>query len=168
MALQLDTFMRWPAEAIWEAVSPQMPGFSVEILPEIDSTNTELMRRARAGQTDAVLLVAESQSAGRGRLGRQWVSQRGDSLTFSLGLPIAPKDWSGLSLAVGLSLAESLHPQVGLKWPNDLWIEGHKLGGIVIEAGSTLAASSRKSLGMTISVAESGERISPRRMIRAA
>ena len=129
--------MRWPAEAIWEAVSPQWPGFSVEILPEIDSTNTELMRRARAGQTDAVLLVAESQSAGRGRLGRQWVSQRGDSLTFSLGLPIAPKDWSGLSLAVGLSLAESLHPQLGLKWPNDLWIEGHKLGGILIEAAST-------------------------------
>ncbi len=137
MSPPFDTFMRWPAEAIWEAVSPQMPGFSVEILPEIDSTNTELMRRARAGQTDAVLLVAESQSAGRGRLGRQWVSQRGDSLTFSLGLPIAPKDWSGLSLAVGLSLAESLHPQVSLKWPNDLWIEGHKLGGILIEAAST-------------------------------
>lgn len=137
MALQLDSLMRWPAEAIWEAVSPQIPGFSVEILPEIDSTNTELMRRARAGQTDAVLLVAESQRAGRGRLGRQWVSQRGDSLTFSLGLPIAPKDWSGLSLAVGLSLAENLHTQVGLKWPNDLWIEGHKLGGILIEAAST-------------------------------
>ena len=101
----LDTYIRWPAEAIWEAVSPQLPGFSVEILPQVDSTNSELMRRARAGQTDAVLLVAETQSAGRGRLGRQWVSQRGDSLTFSLGLPIAPQDWSGLSLAVGLSLA---------------------------------------------------------------
>ena len=129
--------MRWPAEAIWEAVSPQLPGFSVEVLPEIDSTNAELMRRARAAQTDAVLLVAESQSAGRGRLGRQWVSQRGDSLTFSLGLPLAPQSWSGLSLAVGLSLAESLHPQVGLKWPNDLWIEGCKLGGILIEVANT-------------------------------
>ena len=129
--------LRWPAEAIWEAVSPQLPDFTVEILPEIDSTNTELMRRARAGQTEPVLLVAESQSAGRGRLGRQWVSQRGDSLTFSLGLPIAPKDWSGLSLAVGLSLAESLHPHIGLKWPNDLWVNGCKLGGILIEAAST-------------------------------
>ena len=56
---------RWPAEAIWEAVAPQLPGFSVEILPEIDSTNTELMRRVRAGLTDPVLLVAESQTAGR-------------------------------------------------------------------------------------------------------
>jgi BirA family transcriptional regulator, biotin operon repressor / biotin---[acetyl-CoA-carboxylase] ligase len=137
----LDTLMHWPAEAIWEEVSPHLPGFSVEILPTIDSTNSELMRRARAGLSDAVLLVAETQSAGRGRLDRQWRSQRGDSLTFSLGLPFAPKDWTGLSLAVGLSLAESLHPQVGLKWPNDLWIEGGKLGGILIEAASTGAHS---------------------------
>ena len=131
-----DSHIRWPAEAIWEAVFPQLPNFSVEILPQVDSTNTELMRRARAGHSDAVLLVAETQSAGRGRLDRQWVSQRGGSLTFSLGLPLAPKDWSGLSLAVGLSLAESLHPRVGLKWPNDLWIDAHKLGGILIEAAS--------------------------------
>jgi hypothetical protein len=42
--------MRWPAEAVWEQVAPLLPGFTVEVLPEIDSTNTELMRRARAGQ----------------------------------------------------------------------------------------------------------------------
>ena len=47
-----------------------MPHFTVEVLPEIDSTNTELMRRARAGQLEPVLLVAERQSAGRGRMGR--------------------------------------------------------------------------------------------------
>ena len=129
--------IRWPSEAIWEAVYPSLANFSIEILPELDSSNTELMRRARAGQTDPVLLVAETQTAGRGRLGRQWVSRRGDSLTFSLGLPLHIKDWSGLSLAVGLSLAESLHSQVGLKWPNDLWIKGCKLGGILIEAAST-------------------------------
>ena len=104
----------WPAEAIWEQVYPLLPDFTVEILPEIDSTNSELMRRARAGQTEPTLLVAERQTAGRGRMGRVWQSQPGDSLTFSLSLPMVPKDWSGLSLAVGLSLAESLHPQVGL------------------------------------------------------
>ena len=59
---------RWPAEAIWEAVAPTLPGFSVEVLPEIDSTNSELMRRARAGQHAPTLLVAERQTAGRGRL----------------------------------------------------------------------------------------------------
>jgi BirA family biotin operon repressor/biotin-[acetyl-CoA-carboxylase] ligase len=126
----------WPAEAIWEQVYPLLPNFTVEILPEIDSTNSELMRRARAGQHEPTLLVAERQTAGRGRMGRVWQSQPGDSLTFSLSLPFAPKDWSGLSLAVGLSLAESLHPQVGLKWPNDLWVQERKLGGILVEAAS--------------------------------
>lgn len=123
----------WPAEAIWEAVAPLLPGFTVEILPELDSTNTELMRRARAGQLAPTLLVAERQLAGRGRLGRHWTSQPGASLTFSLGLPLAPADWSGLSLAVGISVAASLHPAIRLKWPNDLWLDERKLGGILIE-----------------------------------
>lgn len=126
----------WPAETIWEQVYPWRPDFTVEVLPEIDSSNSELMRRARAGQHEATLLVAERQTAGRGRMGRVWQSQAGDSLTFSLSLPLAPRDWSGLSLAVGLSLAESLHPDVGLKWPNDLWFQDRKLGGILVEAAS--------------------------------
>ena len=140
----------WPAEAIWEAVVPALPGFTVEILPQIDSTNTELMRRAKAGQLDPVLLVAERQTAGRGRLGRQWHSEATSpeqalsdartgaiqSLTFSLGLPLAPQNWSGLSLAVGVSVAQSLHPALRLKWPNDIWLQDRKLGGILIETGS--------------------------------
>ena len=127
---------RWPAETIWEQVYPLLPDFTVEVLPEIDSSNSELMRRARAGQHEPTLLVAERQTAGRGRMGRVWQSEPGDSLTFSLSLPLAPQDWSGLSLAVGLSLAESLHPDVGLKWPNDLWFQDRKLGGILVEAAS--------------------------------
>jgi BirA family transcriptional regulator, biotin operon repressor / biotin---[acetyl-CoA-carboxylase] ligase len=128
--------MRWPAEAVWEAVAPLLPGFTVEVLPQVDSTNSELMRRARTGQSDPILLVAEQQTAGRGRLGRGWLSAAGDSLTFSLGLPLAPADWSGLSLAVGVSLAESLHPALRLKWPNDLWLDDRKLGGILIETAT--------------------------------
>ncbi len=134
--------MQWPAEAIWEAVSPRLPGFTMEILPEIGSTNTELMQRARAGRAEPVLLVAERQTAGRGRLGRAWHSVDGDAsddlpaLTFSLGLPLVPADWSGLSLAVGLAVAQALDPaghHIGLKWPNDLWVQGRKLAGILIE-----------------------------------
>ena len=174
--------IRWPAEAIWKAVSPLLPGFTVEVLPTIDSTNTELMRRARNGQCEPTLLVAEQQTAGRGRLGRVWqsgveVSSAGPpqaakaplggsaareaasvgalpSLMMSLGLPLAPQDWSGLSLAVGVSVAESLQPvlpplganqpaRVGLKWPNDLWLGGaagdRKLGGILVETASFVA-----------------------------
>ena len=120
-------------EGIWQAVVPRLPGFTVEVLPEIDSTNTELMRRARAGLDEPVLLVAEQQTAGRGRLGKGWHSKAEQSLTFSIALPLAPADWSGLSLAVGVSLAESLHPDVRLKWPNDLWLQQRKLGGILVE-----------------------------------
>ena len=130
---------RWPAEAIWEAVFAVLPGFTVEVLPEIDSTNSELMRRARAGQCEPVLLVAERQTAGRGRLGRDWQSDTqgdGGTLTFSLGLPLQPADWSGLSLAVGLSVVQSLHPELQLKWPNDVWWQGRKLAGILIETAS--------------------------------
>jgi BirA family biotin operon repressor/biotin-[acetyl-CoA-carboxylase] ligase len=141
----------WPAESIWEQVSPWLPGFTVEVLPEIDSTNTELMRRARAAQTEPTLLVAERQTAGRGRLGRPWQSAVGDSLTFSLGMPFSPQDWSGLSLAVGLSVAESLHPEIGLKWPNDLWWQDRKLGGILIEA-ATVGQRSQVVIGVGINI----------------
>ena len=129
--------MIWQAEAIWEAVVPLLPGFTVEVLPQVDSTNSELMRRVRAGQTDPVLLVAEHQTAGRGRLGRAWESEPLSALTFSLGMPLSPPDWSGLSLAVGLSVVESLHPGLRLKWPNDVWLEGRKMGGILIETASS-------------------------------
>ncbi|MBC7547718.1 MAG: biotin--[acetyl-CoA-carboxylase] ligase [Polaromonas sp.] len=153
--------IRWPAEAVWEAVAPLLRGFTVEVLPEVDSTNSELMRRfkgtERIGpQTEPTLLVAEQQSAGRGRLGRTWASQRGSSLMFSLGLLLAPVDWSGLSLAVGVSLADSLEPlheraegggsslktppHIQLKWPNDLWLttpDGPlKLGGVLVETAA--------------------------------
>jgi BirA family biotin operon repressor/biotin-[acetyl-CoA-carboxylase] ligase len=144
--------MRWPAEAIWEAIAPLLPGFTVEILPEIDSTNTELMRRARAGQAEPVLLVAETQTAGRGRLGRGWHSAPGASLTFSLGLPLAPADWSGLSLAVGVSLAGSLHPVIGLKWPNDLWWEQRKLAGILIETAA-IGSQRHAVIGIGVNIA---------------
>jgi BirA family transcriptional regulator, biotin operon repressor / biotin---[acetyl-CoA-carboxylase] ligase len=128
------------AETIWQAVMamglPSMAGFSVEVLPEIDSTNTELMRRARAGHTEPTLLVAEQQSAGRGRLGRTWASEPGSSLTFSLGVLLQPQAWDGLSLAVGLSVATSLHESIQLKWPNDLWVQDCKLAGILIETAA--------------------------------
>ncbi|KQP47621.1 biotin--[acetyl-CoA-carboxylase] ligase [Pseudorhodoferax sp. Leaf274] len=130
--------LRWPAEDIWEAVAPGLPGFTVEVLPQVDSTSNELMRRIRAGRPEPTLLVAERQTAGRGRMGRPWQAEVGSSLAVSLALPLAPADWSGLSLAVGVAVAGALHPALRLKWPNDLWFDDRKLGGILIE---TVAAS---------------------------
>lgn len=146
----------WPVDAIREAIGPLLPGFAIEVLAEVDSSNTELMRRARAGRTGPVLLVAEQQTAGRGRLGRAWQSAPGDSLMFSLGLPLAPADWSGLSLAVGVSVAESLHPRARLKWPNDLWLDDdRKLAGILIETASSGGAATPRYavIGVGINIA---------------
>jgi BirA family biotin operon repressor/biotin-[acetyl-CoA-carboxylase] ligase len=143
-------------EAVWQAVEPHLPGFTVELVPELDSTNSELMRRARAGRLEPVLLVAQRQTAGRGRLSRSWYSAAGASLTFSLGLPMAPPDWSGLSLAVGVSLAESLHPDIRLKWPNDLWLDDRKLGGILIETATGVGeggAARHAVVGVGINIA---------------
>ena len=116
--------------------------------------------RRRSADVAPCLLVAEHQTGGRGRMGRTWTSAAGASLTFSLSLPMDGLDWSGLSLAVGVALAEALAPspgtthgpdgpRIGLKWPNDLWlldgpahapgeavapVAGRKLGGILIES----------------------------------
>lgn len=138
------------AEVIWQNSIASCPGLSVDVLPSVDSTNTALMQQARQGLTTPTLLTAAAQTAGRGRQGRQWAAQAGDSLTFSLGLPLRldqiPGGGSALSLAVGLALASSLDaalaqldypaPQTQLKWPNDLWWHQRKLGGILIEATS--------------------------------
>lgn len=149
MTISLPAPIQWPVDALQKAIAPALPGFTVQVLPEVDSSNSELMRRFKSQPPlrQPLLLVAEQQSAGRGRLGRHWQSQRADSLTFSLGLPLQPQDWSGLSLAVGVSVAESLAPltdgsgyRIGLKWPNDVWLSGpegeRKLAGILVETGS--------------------------------
>jgi BirA family transcriptional regulator, biotin operon repressor / biotin---[acetyl-CoA-carboxylase] ligase len=150
------TPLHWAAESLWQALQPVLPGAHVEVAAQLDSTNTQLLARARRPDADLApcLLVAEAQTAGRGRLGRGWASTPGRSLTFSLGLPLAPAHWGGLSLAVGVALAEALEPAPGaepqllLKWPNDLWLRdarapagGRKLGGVLIE---TVAVGARR------------------------
>lgn len=141
----------WDEEALRRQLEPLLPGLTVEIAQRLPSTNTSLLERARRGpEFKPCLLVAQEQTRGRGRLGREWWSSGPASLTFSLALPLAPADWAGLSLAVGLALAQALDPcaaasdvpRIGLKWPNDLWLidgpgRGRKLGGILIETVST-------------------------------
>ena len=159
-----DVQATWPLDAINQAVRTALPDFCAEWVAAIDSTNTELMRRARGGRDAPTLLVAQVQTAGRGRLGRSWVSLQGDApvaagitplqhaLTFSVGLSLNPRDWSGLSLAVGVSVAGSLHPALQIKWPNDLWFDGRKLAGILIE---TVAVANRRYVvvGVGINIA---------------
>lgn len=155
----------WSWAALHDSVQAVWPGIEVEPVDSLDSTNSELMRRAHGGVVRPKLLVARNQTAGRGRMGRQWTSaptdQEGDSLTFSFGLPLAKRDWSGLSVAVGVALAAGLdaafgeHPageRIGLKWPNDLWWQGRKLAGILIET-VTGATGMYAVIGVGINIA---------------
>jgi BirA family biotin operon repressor/biotin-[acetyl-CoA-carboxylase] ligase len=116
----------------------------VEVVDETGSTNADLTQACRAAtwdEDDVRVRVAYRQTAGRGRQGRPWQGQAG--LTFSVAMPLAlpPARLSGLSLAVGLAVAEALEQcdaalgaRIGLKWPNDLQIDGRKLAGILIES----------------------------------
>ena len=113
----------------------------IDVVAETGSTNTDLMARLGmlAGPT---LLLAETQTAGRGRAGRTWYSRPGAALTFSLAWKFARplQDLVGLPLATGVALAEALAEfgvAVELKWPNDLLKNGRKLAGILIETAST-------------------------------
>ena len=131
--------LHWNAEALRLQLEAALPGIEVEVAEETGSTNTDLLEAARAAaqglrEPDAGvqvrrsiesrayvanlapeafaprLLVAERQTGGRGRQGRSWLSERGASLTFSLALALDTADLSGLSLAVGVALADALDP----------------------------------------------------------
>ncbi|MBU5653940.1 biotin--[acetyl-CoA-carboxylase] ligase [Corynebacterium aurimucosum] len=97
------------------------------------STNTDLMQADKVA--DGTVLLANEQVAGKGRLGRQWVSPAGSQLIFSvLILPDSLDHLGTLPLAAGLAVTDSVEGAV-LKWPNDVHIDGKKLCGILAEAG---------------------------------
>jgi BirA family transcriptional regulator, biotin operon repressor / biotin---[acetyl-CoA-carboxylase] ligase len=117
---------------------------SVEVVAQTGSTNADLLAAARAGAAAGSVLVAEEQTAGRGRLDRSWQSPPGAGLTFSVLLrpaAIAPGSRGWLPLLTGVAVAGALASQTAvdarLKWPNDVLAEGpedrRKLAGILAE-----------------------------------
>lgn len=112
----------------------------VRVVESTASTNADLAAEARAGAPEGWVLVAESQTGGRGRLGRSWSAPPRSGLTFSVLLrPYAPAStWSWLPLLTGVALVEAVRERTGvdvaLKWPNDLLAaDGGKLAGILAE-----------------------------------
>lgn len=108
-------------------------------LAQTDSTNREAMEWASAGARHGSLVMAGFQTAGRGRLGREWTAPPGSGLLFSVVLrpPAGPDTWPLLTLAAGVAVCECLtglgfRPR--LKWPNDVVLEGRKVAGILAEA----------------------------------
>ena len=115
----------------------------LELLDQVDSTNERLLKAARDGASSGTVCVAERQSAGRGRSGREWVSPPGGNLYLSLlwRFPDCLGPSRGFSLALGVTVARVLRgfgvAEVGLKWPNDLQWNDRKLGGLLVEASAS-------------------------------
>ena len=133
----------------------------VEVLATIDSTNAELSRRATLGAPSGMCVAAESQTAGRGRRGRVWLSAFGASLTFSLLWRVdkSAAELAGLSLVVGLAILRALldtglrDPDcVKLKWPNDIVADGAKLAGVLIETQGDMLGPTTVVIGIGINV----------------
>ncbi len=108
---------------------------------KVSSTNDELRELALQGMGAGLVLVADEQTAGRGRRGAEWLSPKGENLAFSVLLrPVESKAlWHRLSLATGLAVAEALEkyvPAAEIKWPNDIKVSDNKIAGILVEAGA--------------------------------
>jgi BirA family biotin operon repressor/biotin-[acetyl-CoA-carboxylase] ligase len=141
--LLLDAGLDWPGE--------------IEHVPALPSTSDRLKQRARAGAAPWTVVLADVQTAGRGRQGRRWVSPAGN-LYLSVLLRPTPPDarWSVLPLAAGLAVAEALEAEgveARLKWPNDVIASGGKIAGILAEASSSAEGLEFVVVGIGVNVA---------------
>lgn len=127
------------------------------VLDRVSSTSRYLVEQHTDVHVPAVCL-AEHQTAGRGRRGRQWrtTPYRNLMLSVSHQLPLRPADLTGLSLAMGVAAADSLHAagftDVGLKWPNDLLCKDRKLGGVLVDLQGESEGPTRVVVGLGVNV----------------
>jgi BirA family biotin operon repressor/biotin-[acetyl-CoA-carboxylase] ligase len=133
-------------------------GREIQVFEETTSTNDVIARLARAGVREGVVVFAESQSKGRGRMGRTWVSPARKGLWFSILLrpDFSPQAATQLTVAAATSLARAIRQQTGvapeIKWPNDILIRGKKIAGILTEMSAELDHLKELILGIGIDV----------------
>ncbi len=124
----------------------------------IDSTNTKAKILAEQGADEATVLIAEEQTAGRGRLGRVWDSSKSNGLFFSLVLRpnVVPSQASVLTQVAAVAMAKAINTavgvSVGIKWPNDLWIGNKKLCGILTEMSAEFSRVNYVVIGIGVNV----------------
>lgn len=129
------------ADRILAGLETAFVGRSLEYWPEIESTNARARHLAKAGAPEGTVVITDYQTAGRGRLGRQWVAPAGSSLLMSLVFrpEVAPAQVQRLTMICGLAAVDAIESEtglkVGLKWPNDIVFGGAKAGGILTEIG---------------------------------
>lgn len=118
----------------------------------VDSTQDRAFQLLEENPRDPILVSTQFQTRGRGRLSRDWISESGRSLIFTLGLSLRPQNFEGLSLVVGLSLRRTINrSDLKIKWPNDLMIEDSKVGGILIES-KTLGVETHLCIGVGVNL----------------
>lgn len=133
-------------------------GQRIQVLKTTTSTNDEIEKAARAGEPEGLVVFAETQTAGRGRLRRKWASHAGRGLWFSILLrpPLTANECTQLTAATAVSLVrafrDDLGIQAGIKWPNDLQINGQKIAGILTEMNAEIDHVRYVVLGIGIDV----------------
>ena len=144
------------SDRISALLSPYGWGFC--FLEEVDSTNAEAMRLLQSGMAPPFVVLAEAQTEGRGRRGRVWQSPAAQNIYFTLALRVSggPRALSGLSLAVGLAVREALDrfgvQSCGVKWPNDVYADGQKIAGILLELTGDPADVCHVVIGLGVNV----------------
>ena len=139
-------------------IQDQVIGNAVRVLQNTTSTNDEVSCAALEGHTEGLVIFAESQSAGRGRMGRRWSSPTGRGLWFSVLLrpSLAPGECTQLTAASANALVRAIQSTTGttaeIKWPNDLLIKGKKIAGILTEMSAELEHVRSVVLGIGIDV----------------
>jgi BirA family biotin operon repressor/biotin-[acetyl-CoA-carboxylase] ligase len=133
-------------------------GRTIRVFEETNSTNDLADRLARDGVEEGVVVFAESQTRGRGRMGRQWTSPRGQGLWFSVLLRprLAPQAATQLTIAAATALCRAIQQQTGLapdiKWPNDIMFDGRKAAGILTEMSAELDKIKHLVIGVGVNV----------------
>lgn len=136
----------------------QLIGRDIRVFKETTSTNDAVERVARDGEAEGVVVFAETQTKGRGRLGRRWISPPGRGLWFSILLrpKISPQSITQITVASAVSLRRAIKTVTGLvaeiKWPNDLMLNGLKIAGILTELSSEPDAVKHVVLGIGVDV----------------
>ncbi|MCQ4314406.1 bifunctional biotin--[acetyl-CoA-carboxylase] ligase/biotin operon repressor BirA [Pseudomonas stutzeri] len=133
-------------------------GWQLHFRQTVDSTNAEALRLLRSGAAAPLVVIAEKQTSGRGRRGRAWISPASQNIYYTLALKVfdGPQGLSGLSLVVGLAVLNVLRragiQNAGLKWPNDIYADGKKIAGILLELTGDPADVCHVIIGIGINV----------------
>lgn len=160
-------------ESIGRALATRRVARRIVCLAECDSTNSEALRRIGADPAacNGLVIFAEHQSAGRGRLGRSWHAPRGASLLMTAVVGGHPEVASRVVLATGVAIREAVHEVCGIEadlaWPNDVYVRGRKLAGVLVETARSGSGAAMLAVGIGVNCLQHAGHFPPEIRARA-